>query len=390
MKTSKKLLSILLVIVMAFSCIIPAYAEKDTYEFDDLLEGTLPAVTTEQFVSICRVLRTMRTIFTGKFLFGDDGVFEDEWSEELIEVSEEISENSCLDPYLLLTNLPDLCSNVNIFNKVFQIDTKAYRDEMYEKAYENRDDKTKTNLYYFIGAYFSGIQSAYITLEETSDGEGDVYVYVTYTDGEVEKFHPGLYIDPETGLCHGNKQAGMMNIGFDFNYEKTLVLAPIYCWMRNFGFCIEYDFLCYILPVYRYNTRRFKFEYNDMEWMVQMWKGNYLIANGGEVGFYNREMGSFGSYYDVIGDELMVPMTLKISHGEDVLVDVKEDAHWWVNGFKLANNNLYSPKSLTLESTLTVYDEEFLKALSEAIDNNIHHDVKYAADYENLTISIVW
>lgn len=32
------------------------------------------------------------------------------------------------------------------------------------------------------------------------------------------------------------------------------------------------------MPVFfHYVTRRFKFEYNDLEYMIQIWKGNYTV-----------------------------------------------------------------------------------------------------------------
>lgn len=384
----KRILSVAIALIMAFSCTLPAFAEKDSYGIEDLMEGTLPAVTTEQFVDICRFIRSIRNLTNGNFFRNDDDTFDAELDETITEVSAEVSDNSCLDPYALLTNLPDLNTNVNLFNQIFKIDTKAYRDAMYEKAYAAESSGTR-KLYHFIGAYFSGIKSAYVTLEEVGEGVGDVYVYVTYADGETERFHPGIYINTTTGECYGSNQRGMGQIGFDFTVGECLVSAPIYCWMRSFGFCIEYDFLCYILPVYRYNTRRFKFDYQDKEWMIQMWKGNYLITNGGEVGMYNREKGSFGSYYDTAEDSQMIPMTLKIKHGEDVLVEASQ-IHWWINGFRLANNNLYHPKALTLEATMQVYDEEFLNAFTAAIDKNIYHDVTYTVDKETNTISLVW
>ena len=43
--------------------------------------------------------------------------------------------------------------------------------------------------------------------------------------------------------------------------------------------------------------------------MIQIWKGNYLISNGGEVGLYNRKPGSIGSYYNCANDEQMMEMT---------------------------------------------------------------------------------
>ena len=53
-------------------------------------------------------------------------------------------------------------------------------------------------------------------------------------------------------------------------------------WQYNFGFGKIYDFVSpYLLLEYDY-VRVF-FEYEGKDWMIQMWKGNYFISNGGEV-----------------------------------------------------------------------------------------------------------
>lgn len=391
----KRITAFILAFALMTGCFaLPGFA-KDSYGFRDLLEGTVPAITTEQFVNACRIIRTFRNFFNGNMLRGDDDVFDSEMNEEVKALCKDISENSCLDTYELLTNLPDLNTTVNLTQKIFRLNLTEYRDMMYELAEKNENNSAKEIFYHLLGAYFSGIKSAYVDIEERRDGQGEIYVYVTYSDGYVEKLHPNITINFETGECHGPNGIGMFQTGFDFNAKDYVVTAPIYCWMRDFGFCIEYDWLCYLLPVYRYETRRFRFEYGEKEWMVQMWKGNYLITNGGEVGIYYRDKNKFGSYYDTVSDEYMIPMTLKIIHKDETLVDV-EQFHWWVNGFRLANNNLYHPRYLTLESTLHfeneagVYDAGFVEAFANAVKKELHRDVSCSVDYETNTVSLKW
>jgi elongation factor P len=67
--------------------------------------------------------------------------------------------------------------------------------------------------------------------------------------------------------------------------------------------------------------------------MVQMWKGNYFISNGGEVGLYWREPGQIGSYYNCATEE--IPMSLQVSIGDKVLVNRPLQEHWWISGFNI-------------------------------------------------------
>ncbi|MBR5771678.1 MAG: DUF4474 domain-containing protein, partial [Clostridia bacterium] len=156
---------------------------------------------------------------------------------------------------------------------------------------------------------------------------------------------------------------------------------------RSFGFCLEYDLLCYALPMYRYNTRRFHFDYAGKEWMIQAWKGNYLITNGGEVGIYNREKGSVGTFYNVVSKDEQMDMSLQILHDGEVLVNIPEQNHWWVNGFNMSER-LYNPHGLVLIATIVMKDEEMLKAFTQSIERNMWHDVSYSVD--GLKVTIVW
>ena len=167
-----------------------------------------------------------------------------------------------------------------------------------------------------------------------------------------------------------------------------LVYATINGWMRSYGFTIIYDILVAMTPLlWNYDTRRFKFDYDGLEWMIQIWKGSYLITNGGEVGLYNRAPGSKGTYYDCATDDQLLEMTLQIYHGEDLLVDLGPQMHWWINGFHMSDR-MYVPESLTMHFSLVMPDEDMLNAFCKAMDEHYKKDVSYTVD--GLTVSVVW
>ncbi len=356
--------------------------------FSMFMNDGIPTLTSKTFIKIVDTLRMIKYIFTGRLLTGAPKHLDVTVDEDVIAVCEAISGQSALDVYALLTNMPDLSDPARVAGKVFQLDVTEYREKMYEARdnYYSEGNSAMSNICWLLGAYMSGIESANVRLEPKNDFY-QIALDVTYSDGSVEVFYPEIYINPETGECFGPDDKGMMNIGFNCNAYEAVVYAPMYCWMRNFGFCVEYDMLCYALPIYCYNTRRFKFEYDNRDWMIQIWKGNYLITNGGEVGIYNRENGKFGSYYDVVKDEEMLPMSLQIRHDDEVLVNIPEQNHWWVNGFKLGHR-LYSPHTLQMSFTIEMPDEEMLKAFTAAIDKNVYHDVTYTVD--GLKVTAEW
>ena len=158
-------------------------------------------------------------------------------------------------------------------------------------------------------------------------------------------------------------------------------------WMRDFGFTMFYDIFCYTTPLFFYNTRRIKFDYADKEWMIQIWKGNYLVSNGAEVGIYSREPGSFGTYYDCATDEQMMEMSMALYHGDNLIFERSKMLHWWLTGFKVSDR-LYPASSMTLKFSIDMKDEEMLNAFCEAIENHYRKDMTYTVD--GLTVNVVW
>lgn len=307
------------------------------------------------------------------------------------EICTEIKEHCGLDIEKLVTNLPDVNEPVRLVNRVFSLDTAAFRKTMNEirDDYYAQDNRTMGLICYFLGAYLSGFEKCDITLEPTErfDGEYEFVLNVLYTDGDTEQIWTGAFYDPHTGEFHGRTDQGMASLGFNFNLRKMLVYAPIHCWMRDFGFCFGYDLFCYTTPFFRYKTRRFKFDYQGKEWMIQVWKGRYIIADGAEIGLYNRPREKAGTYYDCAGDDELLDISFSLYRGDELLFSRAAQKHWWSNGFKLMRHPCEA-KDLTLTFTVEMKDEEMLQAFYDALERNLWHDVTYSTD--GLKVTVTW
>lgn len=305
-------------------------------------------------------------------------------------ILDEIKNNSQLDIEKIITNLPDLNTPAKIANAVIPIDTEEFRNQMYARrdAANAEGNQAAAFFYYLVGSYFSVFESCHIVFEENADsGYYEFVLEIQYADGYSERLYTGTLYDPETGEFYGHNGKGLTDLGFNFDMKNMVVYAVLNCWMRDFGFCAEYDIFCYLTPFFQYHTRRFKFDYAGKEWMIQIWKGRYVVANGAEVGIYNRDPIKAGSYYNCAGDEDMLPMSLSVYHGDELLLNREEQTHWWINGFRLSQN-VYSAKDLTIRFTIEMKDAEMLKAFTEAVNNNAYHDVTYTVD--GLTVYLAW
>ena len=361
---------------------------------EKLWEEGFPVFTTEQFLKIYGVFSKAFNIITGRFLYADEhmNVTVDEF---VTAACDHVYSNSGLDIVAILKNFPNINDFAELTVKTFEIDTAEFRDQMYDQrdAYWDEGDTFMSSVYFFLGAYFSVIEKCEVASEVTADDPNiyEVILILTYKDGGQETLRPGIFINTVTGECtnaNGNN-SGLVGTGFNFNIGEMMVYATISSWMRQFGFCMFYDIAANSAPLlWNYVTRRFKFEYQDLEWMIQIWKGNYLITNGGEVGVYNRNPEEkFGTFYNTATDDQLMEMSLQVYHGDELLVNQEPQMHWWVNGFHMGERR-YIPDSLTMKFSILMPDEEMLNAFCEAIDNHYRKDVTYTVD--GLTISVVW
>lgn len=407
MKCTKRLLAIILSFVIAFSVCIPVHAvshsaqsavqsvssARTQEEYEDALEAFtgVNRSSTRQLNFALRLLRLFYRVITGQLLLPDRNL-DVNLDARLLSYTDYILENSDFDVEKILTSLPETMQLAQLTTKVLRIDTEKMRKDLYEKRdqYNKQGDDFKGNIYHFLGAYFSVITTCEISTVPTSDPDVyEVLVTVVYKDGGTEEMHPHIFINDKTGEAYGKKDKGMLGLGFNCSIYDLVVYAPVNAWMRNYGFCLFYDEVCYASPswMWGYTTRRFKFDYDGKEWMIQAWKGHYAITNGGEIGIYNRPKEKFGSFYNCVDDDDMLEMGMTISHGEEELLSLPQKMHWWINGFKMGKV-LYPPKSLTMEATIVMKDEAMLEAFCRSIDRNYRRDVTYTTD--GLTVCLHW
>ena len=351
-----------------------------------------PTLSTDNFFKIFRIFNFPFKVITGSPLIPEEhmNVTVDLFIQSL---SDEVLAECGLDAAAIFTKFPNINGPAEFIVKVYEIDTVEFRKKLYEKRDElwaNKGNETKATIYHFLGAYLSLIDKAEIYTVPTAKNP-DIYevkVRFTFRDGETEVMNPQFYINTVTGECTNRDNSGVFGIGFNFSITDMVVYATTESWMRDFGFCVMYDILANSMPaMFNYNTRRFKFEYDGLEWMVQMWKGNYLISNGAEVGLYSRASDKFGTFYECATDEQMISMSLDLYAGDELIMSRKEDLHWWINGFRIGKK-YYLPESMTLVTTLTMKDEDMKNAFCEAIENHYMHDVNYYVD--GLRVTVAW
>lgn len=399
MKLKNKLLAIVMVIVILCTTVTPAFAITKTSPFTRAQyvamvseETGTPAITTDEFLQKWNAVGDFFRLMTND-KFPSEEKLNVAFDEYLMETNTYILKGCGLDIIAIAESLPNLNSPAEFIGEKVELDTVEFRNAMYNlrdttKAEGNTD---LANLYGFLGAYMSIVEKMYFYTVPTTENPAiyELYLEVTYKDGGKESVGTNLLIDTVTGEVYGRKGNGIFGIGFNFNIKELMVYALINAWHRDMGYAVLYDKIADIVPVWDIITRRYYFNYNGLEWLIQAWKGTYfLVSNGAEIGVYNRVPGEEkGTFYNCATDDQLMDMTMKLSHKNTVLLDLGPEKHWWINGFKL-NGMTYTPASLTLEFSIEMPNMEMVNAFIQAVENEENGDTAYTVN--GTTVTVVW
>ena len=130
-------------------------------------------------------------------------------------------------------------------------------------------------------------------------------------------------------------------LGFKYSMTDQVFYTAEDAWQRNFGFEETYDNVSGAGAI-SYDTIRVKFNYNNKEWMMQYWKGQYgFVLIGAELGLYNRDPGSTNStYYNCVTDAEKLNMSVKVYRQDaddqnkyNLLFQRSPTTTWWLTGF---------------------------------------------------------
>ena len=114
------------------------------------------------------------------------------------------------------------------------------------------------------------------------------------------------------------------------------------------------------------------FTYAGKRWMIELWKGQYGITTGAEVGIYNTDQEDIrterftGPFYSCARDSERLPMSFVLRKNGRVLMK-RKGLHWWLTGFRLGEFS--APDSLSMDVRIRFPNREmrdaFLTALQE-------------------------
>ncbi len=176
--------------------------------------------------------------------------------------------------------------------------------------------------------------------------------------------------------------------GFEYDDKQGIYYSQMNPLQRNFGFNFVYDTAAPIVGMI-YDTERLEFVYEGKEWMVQLWKGQYGITSGAEVGLYSRDPNRV-MQYDCADDEELIVMQYDFYNMGEYVFSRGPEKHWWLTGFKVFNVGI--PFMITMDITLKFTDNQmasaFMTALKKAQRASLTNPINYVRN--GSTIRFIW
>lgn len=161
--------------------------------------------------------------------------------------------------------------------------------------------------------------------------------------------------------------AALSPYGFCYRPDCDCFCSTRDAWQKQMGYCRFYDESAPLMNMVM-DCEPIYFTYDNRNWMIELWKGQYGMTAGAEIGVYATKEYQTGApqelfYYGVAEqEELKLSYTLK--RGNKVLLE-REERHWWLTGFCLGS--FVWPHELCMEVKIQFQSNTMKNAFYEGL-----------------------
>ena len=168
---------------------------------------------------------------------------------------------------------------------------------------------------------------------------------------------------PQTELAQAIYAAG-----FEYLPDEDIMGSTMNNVQRHGGYCKLYDETAYVISSI-IDSEPICFRYDGYEWMIELWKGQYGIETGCEIGIYYREQDKplsiaektlTGKLYSCVPDERMLDFSFSLKKGDAEVFNRDWKKHWWLTGFHWGL--LSEPEQLTMNVGIRFPNREMEQA----------------------------
>lgn len=187
--------------------------------------------------------------------------------------------------------------------------------------------------------------------------------------------------------------------GFAYDPDQDIIYSRMDALQRRFGYAYAYDRAALGMSAV-IDCEPIFFDHAGKHWMIELWKGQYGLETGCEIGVYNRPIeehpgglyplldSALGArpgdddpahnlFFDCAGDDERLVMSLTLRRGGEVLFTRGPEAHWWLTGFKWGV--LSRPEELSVDYTIEFTDPAMQAAFEGGLRARGYTDITSSA-----------
>lgn len=156
--------------------------------------------------------------------------------------------------------------------------------------------------------------------------------------------------------------------GFCYLENQDIITSRTDAWQRQFGYCSLFDYsACHFGMVFE--CEPIYFYHEGKTYRIELWKGQYGINIGAEVGIYYADGCLPPEQFDTahfksVPDAGMLKMAMSLYEKGQKLFEIG-GCHWWLTGFCMGK--FCWPQDLTLWTSITFPTHQVLCQFIEAL-----------------------
>lgn len=167
--------------------------------------------------------------------------------------------------------------------------------------------------------------------------------------------------------------------GFAYLPAQDIITSRTDAWQRSFGYRSLFDKTASRFNMV-FDCEPICFNYRNRTWMLELWKGQYGINVGGEIGIYRADTilspDEFeNAVFHSVPDSQMLPFCMELCLRGERLFSVRH-LHWWLTGFWMGH--YCEPEDLVMKVSVTCLDCEMMSRLVESLLNMGYNEYELA------------
>lgn len=160
----------------------------------------------------------------------------------------------------------------------------------------------------------------------------------------------------------------LMPFGFCYQKKQDVVTTTVDAWQRQFGYRSLYDRTAPCFGMV-FDCEPIYFYYGERTYRIELWKGQYGINLGGEMGIYYAEGCLTPREFDEapfrsVPDEEMLVLEMELYHKGQRVFDCTR-LHWWLAGFCVGG--YCEPEDIAMKVSVTFRDTRMLSCFVESL-----------------------